>query len=146
MDLPVHLVAPVPGHEAWPWLLVSWYLPLGHVAQAVRPTTLVNLPPGQPLHDVWSEDGWYLPDAQLVHKPLPVPLYLPLGHVEHARPTGLLVYLPPGQLVHSWLWEYLPVGHTVTQSVLATGHLCSYAFLEESYPAFVHPVVIVEPA
>ena len=91
------------------------------------------------MHDVWSEDGWYLPGAQLVHQPVPVPLYLPLGHVEHARPTDLLVYLPPAQLVHTRLWEYLPVGHTVTQSVLATEQRCSYVLLEESYPAFVHP-------
>ena len=77
------------------------------------------------MHDVWSEDGWYLPDAQLVHEPLPVSLYLPLGHEEHARPTGLLVYLPPGQFVHTRFWEYLPVGHTVTQSVLTKGHRCS---------------------
>jgi hypothetical protein len=102
---------------------------VGLVAQAARPTMSVNLPPGQFLHDVWSEEGWYLPGAQLVHK-LWLMLYLPLGHVAQARLTVVLVYLPPGQLVHTWLLEYLPVGHTVTQSVLATGHLCSYAFLE----------------
>jgi hypothetical protein len=62
----------------------------------------------------------------LVHELLPVPLYLPAGHVVHARPTVRLVYFPPGQLVHTWVLEYLPVGHTVTHCEVWTRHLDLY--------------------
>jgi hypothetical protein len=55
--LPVHFVAPVPGHDDWPALLVSWYLPLEHVAQAVCPSAPLYLPPGQLMQLVLSAVG-----------------------------------------------------------------------------------------
>jgi hypothetical protein len=99
------------------------------VAALVAAVAAEALPDGHLVHTAVRIAGWYCPAVQLVHELWPAPLYLPAGHVAQARLTFVLVYLPPGQLLHTWLLEYLPVGHTATHCAAVTRHLCEYSLV-----------------
>jgi hypothetical protein len=108
----------------------GWYLPAVHGGHAEAPSVALNLPAGQVVHSVAS-DELNLPTAHLEHEPLEV-LYLPAGqeapplpllssssspppppeeHLTHS-PDPAVEHIPDAQAVHEappdWLYVSVP--------------------------------------